>query len=75
MFQVSDFGLSHWNEYKTTSANNVAGTASHIPPEYWKNPSVRRNEMFDIYSFGILMWELFVNEPPYDKRLLPGMYT
>ena len=56
-----------------STATGVPGTATHIPPEKWKNWNEKEadGEMgelavkFDVYSFSILLWELFANERPF----------
>lgn len=53
-----------------TSAHNFACTASNIPPEKWKDPALHASKKFDVYSFSILVWELFANQPPYNKTLI-----
>ena len=48
------------------STNNVrSGTLTHIPPEHWENPHLRKTETFDVYGFGILLWEITTEERPF----------
>ena len=54
----------------STGTSGGAFTASHIPPERWKNSSLHPNEKSDVYSYAILLWELLTNEQPYAKNLL-----
>ena len=49
----------------TSAALTLAGTPTHIPPEMWKNPSMKKDVKFDVYSFGIVLWELFTSEKAY----------
>ena len=49
----------------TSAALTLAGTPTHIPPEMWKNPSMEKDAKFDVYSFGIMLWELFTGETAY----------
>jgi len=67
--QISDFGLSKWKDYSRshTNAGTVLGTPSHVPPEKWYNPDLDANEKFDVYSFGILLWEMFTEEKAFEK--------
>ncbi|CAD7697973.1 unnamed protein product [Ostreobium quekettii] len=64
--KVSDFGLSRFmgkNDYIQTF---TYGTITHMPPELLKDgiltPSV------DVYSFGMLLWELLADLQPYSEK-------
>ncbi|GLC48380.1 hypothetical protein PLESTB_000090000 [Pleodorina starrii] len=37
--------------------DETCGTVTHMPPECWNKPT-RLNASCDVYSFGILMWEM-----------------
>jgi len=67
LWQICDFGLSKWKDYSQsqTSSRSKRGTVSHIPPEIWSNINQRRTVKFDVYSFGILFWELITEEQPF----------
>ena len=41
------------------------GTPTHIPPEKWKDYTIKTDVKFDVYSFGIMLWELFADEKPF----------
>ena len=77
--QLSDFGLSRWKEYTmtiTATRTPQAHTPSHVPPEKWRDSDLRPNETFDVYAFGILIWELLANDLAYGKEnLLGNEYT
>ncbi|XP_055870107.1 mitogen-activated protein kinase kinase kinase 12-like isoform X3 [Biomphalaria glabrata] len=60
--KISDFGTSReWNEKSTKMS--FAGTVA------WMAPEVIRNEMcsekVDIWSYGVVLWELLTAEVPY----------
>ena len=38
------------------------GTPINDPPEKWKNKKLRPTDKFDIYAFGIVLWELYSDE-------------
>ena len=59
--QISDFGLSKWKEYTMSHsvATTALGTPTHIPPEKWKDHNLEKDVKFDVYSFGIMLWEIF----------------
>ncbi|XP_057523598.1 serine/threonine-protein kinase EDR1 [Amaranthus tricolor] len=54
--KVCDFGLSRLKHHTFLSSNSTAGTPEWMAPEVLRNePS---NEKCDIYSFGVILWEL-----------------
>ena len=66
--QVCDFGLAKWKDYSQTHTNsrsNRAGTVTHIPPEIWIDINNPRTVKYDVYSFAVLLWELFTEEKPF----------
>ena len=66
--QVCDFGLAKWKDYSQTHTNsrsNRAGTVTHIPPEIWVSINNPRTVKYDVYSFAVLLWELFTEEKPF----------
>jgi len=72
--QISDFGLSKWRNYSRTysTVSGVQGTLTHIPPEYWVNPNLRINDKFDVYSFAILLYEMYAERKPFEDYQLKG---
>jgi len=76
--QITDFGLSRWKQYSyEMSGRQVSGggTVTHIPPESWSNINLPRDQKFDVYGFGVLLWEIFSERRPFDggrsrRRLL-----
>jgi serine/threonine protein kinase len=69
--KISDFGLSVWKQFtfETTKLTGVkGGTVTHIPPENWKDINKKRTDKYDVYSFGILLWELLAfPKRPFDQ--------
>ncbi|WJX72060.1 putative serine/threonine-protein kinase sis8 [Trifolium repens] len=61
--KVCDFGLSRMKHSTFLSSRSTAGTAEWMAPEMLRNePS---NEKCDVYSFGIILWELFTLQQPW----------
>lgn len=67
--KICDFGLSRY------SVNNEQMTACGTP--YWAAPEVilgkAYNQKADVFSFAIVLWEIYTQEEPYEGR--PGIDT
>ncbi|KAI3448664.1 hypothetical protein Pfo_005329 [Paulownia fortunei] len=61
--KVSDFGLSRLKHNTFLSSKSTAGTPEWMAPEVLRNePS---NEKCDVYSFGVILWELATLKLPW----------
>ncbi|XP_039029044.1 probable serine/threonine-protein kinase SIS8 isoform X2 [Hibiscus syriacus] len=61
--KVCDFGLSRMKHSTYLSSRSTAGTAEWMAPEVLRNePS---NEKCDVYSFGVILWELSTLRQPW----------
>jgi len=49
-----------------TQRKSLGGTVTHIPPENWHDINIEPTEMYDVYSYGILLWELLSERQPFD---------
>ncbi|KAE8100017.1 hypothetical protein FH972_017952 [Carpinus fangiana] len=54
--KVCDFGLSRMKHHTFLSSKSTAGTPEWMAPEVLRNE--RANEKCDVYSFGVILWEL-----------------
>ena len=72
MTQICDFGLAKWKAYSQTisSSRKLAGTVTHIPPESWIDRNQPRTVKYDVYSFAVLLWELFAEEKPFENGII-----
>ncbi|KAL1549641.1 Serine/threonine-protein kinase edr1 [Salvia divinorum] len=61
--KVGDFGLSRLKHNTFLSSKSTAGTPEWMAPEVLRNePS---NEKCDVYSFGVILWELATLKLPW----------
>ncbi|KAM4742363.1 ankyrin repeat and protein kinase domain-containing protein 1 [Anableps anableps] len=67
--KISDFGLIQWEEgmCKTTFMEHLTarGNINYIPPEVFTECSDSPGTAFDVYSFGIVIWEILTQQKPY----------
>ncbi|XP_057781406.1 probable LRR receptor-like serine/threonine-protein kinase At3g47570 [Salvia miltiorrhiza] len=64
---VSNMVLSHDS---SSSSTMIRGTIGYVPPEYGMSNSI--STQGDVYSFGIVLLEMFVNKKPTDDLFQDG---
>ena len=63
--KIFDFGIAKaLSETSLTQTNHVLGTVQYLSPEQAKGEST--DEDTDIYSIGIVLYEMLVGEPPFN---------
>src|SRR5437763_4983978 len=63
---IADFGLSkHLAELKSNS--EVFGMFAYIEPQCFIMDNYKRNEKSDVYSLGVLLWEISSGRPPFSE--------
>lgn len=62
--KVGDFGLSKIKR-NTLVSGGVRGTLPWMAPELLNGSSSKVSEKVDVFSFGIVMWEILTGEEPY----------
>ena len=62
--KICDFGLARLRDASIYMTSHV-GTVHWMAPEVLN--SQKYNERADIYSLGIIIWELFTGKCPYEK--------
>ncbi|CAN8235019.1 unnamed protein product [Cochlearia groenlandica] len=63
--KVCDFGLSRMKNSTYLSSKSTAGTAEWMAPEVLRNEPA--DEKCDVYSYGVILWELFTLQQPWGK--------
>jgi len=67
--KLCDFGLSRYQEKFESDNQGKIGTP------HWMAPEILRGEMYtekaDVYSFGVILWEMLTGEIPYMSRSIP----
>ncbi|XP_038696000.1 serine/threonine-protein kinase EDR1-like isoform X2 [Tripterygium wilfordii] len=62
--KVCDFGLSRMKHHTFLSSKSAAGTPEWMAPEVLRNEPA--NEKCDVYSFGVILWELATCRIPWE---------
>ncbi|GBC20487.2 kinase-like domain-containing protein [Rhizophagus irregularis DAOM 181602=DAOM 197198] len=63
--KITDFGISKNQNNQTSAYIGNFGIISYMGPEHLKNPESPYTKSSDIYSFGVLMWEISSGHPPF----------
>ncbi|GBC10628.1 hypothetical protein RclHR1_00980005 [Rhizophagus clarus] len=63
--KLADFGLSIKTEKETKSQSKLYGTIPYIDPKRLIKREYKLNKMSDVYSIGVLLWEISSGRPPF----------
>ncbi|GBC06318.1 hypothetical protein RclHR1_06770001 [Rhizophagus clarus] len=63
--KLADFGLSKRIEDVTKSHSKLFGVIPYIDPKRLARQKYKLNKMSDVYSIGVLLWEISSGRPPY----------
>ncbi|CAG8616193.1 11120_t:CDS:2 [Paraglomus occultum] len=64
--KITDFGLAKLIEEQTATA--LGGTPAYMDPMCIKYPAYVRDKKSDIFSFGVVLWEISTGNPPYEGQ-------
>ena len=70
--KVTDFGIARAMEASTMSRTGVMGTPSYMSPEQWAGGRV--DGRADIYSLGIVLYELLTGSVPFQGEGMGEVY-
>jgi beta-lactam-binding protein with PASTA domain/predicted Ser/Thr protein kinase len=62
--KVTDFGIARAGASDMTETGSILGTAQYLSPEQAQGHPVDARS--DLYSIGVLLYELLTGEPPFD---------
>ncbi len=68
---LTDFGLAKQLTDETRPMHSASGTLTYMPPEQFSGGGLSIQS--DIYSFGILLYQLFTGDLPYEGKVALGM--
>ncbi|EXX62734.1 uncharacterized protein OCT59_008415 [Rhizophagus irregularis] len=66
---IADFGsskqLSEATSVSANSENDIIGMIEYMEPQCFKNIEYKKTKKSDIYSLGVLLWEISSGRPPF----------
>ena len=66
---IADLGLSKkLVEITSNSMANDMGLVEYIDPQRFKIKNFKKNKKSDVYSLGVLLWEISSGHPPFSNR-------
>src|SRR6185312_5214865 len=66
--KITDFGLSSMLK-QTISTSRGEGSTAYIDPVTFENESYKRGIKSDIFSFGVILWEISSGKSPCEGRI------
>jgi serine/threonine protein kinase len=66
--KLADFGNSYLQGSEYLQRSSVYGVIPYVDPKFFKSPLYIFNEKSDIYSLGVLFWELTSCSSPFNFK-------
>ena len=68
MVKLCDFGIARCLSDSSNSVLRLFGTSQYSDPQYLKDPNkYTRDKRSDVYSVGMLLWELSSGKTPFEQ--------
>ena len=64
--KLADFGLSR-RLAEVSTKKDIFGMVPYIDPHYLKGNNCKANKKFDVYSVGVLLWEISSGRIPFES--------
>ncbi|HEX3051830.1 MAG TPA: serine/threonine-protein kinase, partial [Aggregatilineaceae bacterium] len=72
--RLTDFGVAHLGDRtRLTQTGSVIGTYAYLSPEACNGMDL--DERTDIWSFGVMLFELLTGDPPFDENSTAAILT
>ncbi|GBC00447.1 hypothetical protein RclHR1_03860012 [Rhizophagus clarus] len=65
IIKLADFGLSRRIEASTKMKRDLFGVVPYVDPKKFSDRSYTLNKKSDVYSVGVLLWEISSGQPPF----------
>ena len=64
--KIADFGLAKLiDDASLTSSSSIHGMVAYIDPQCFKDPTYKRSLKSDVYSYGVILWEISSGREPF----------
>jgi serine/threonine protein kinase len=69
--KIGDFGIAQRLQSETTQVMGTFGSPRYMSPEQARDQNL--TSQTDLYSLGVVMYELLAGKPPFTSRALPSL--
>lgn len=67
---IADLGLSKYITEISRSSSHIHGMPAYIEPELLRDSSYKCDKRSDIYSLGVIFWEISSGKPPFQSATI-----
>jgi serine/threonine protein kinase len=72
--KIADFGLSKKIGEKSSNPSKIRGVLPYMDPQSLDNNNYKLSEKSDVYSIGILMWQISSGRRPFYQERITSDY-